>query len=75
MLVHGGMAGRGTILEMVTESTCCSEAEWQGRQEAIRIIDEILDLLKREDVRSIGATTQRNFRPYQTIIPGRRHST
>ena len=41
-----------------------------GQAEAIRIIDEILDLLKREDVRSIGAATQRNFfGPIQTIIP------
>ncbi|MDI9547596.1 MAG: UTP--glucose-1-phosphate uridylyltransferase, partial [Chloroflexota bacterium] len=72
VLVHGGMAQDvGPILEMVTEKYLLrSEAEWQGRQEAIRIIDEILDLLKREDVRSIGAATQRNFfGPIQTIIP------
>jgi len=72
VLVHGGMAQDvGAILEMVTEKYLLrSEAEWRGRQEAIRIIDEILDLLKREDVRSIGAATQRNFfGPIQTIIP------
>jgi len=44
VLVHGGMAQDvGPILEMVTEKYLLrSEAEWQGRQQAMRILDEIL---------------------------------
>ncbi len=46
VLVHGGMAQNvGPILEMVTEKYLLrSEAEWHGRQEAMRIFDEILRL-------------------------------
>ncbi|MFN2200676.1 MAG: UTP--glucose-1-phosphate uridylyltransferase [Caldilineaceae bacterium] len=72
VLVHGGMAQDvGPILEMVTEKYLLrSESEWQGRQEAILIIDEILELLNQGDIRSIGAATHRNFfGPIQTIIP------
>jgi hypothetical protein len=72
VMVHGGMAQDvGPILEMVTEKYLLrSEAEWQGRQEAITIIHEILAQLKTGDVRAIGAATQRNFQgPIQTIIP------
>jgi hypothetical protein len=72
VLVHGGMAQDvGPILEMVTEKYLLrSEAEWRGRQEAIRILDEVLGHLKSGDVRGIGACTQRNFEgPIQTIIP------
>ncbi len=72
VLVHGGMAQDvGPILEMVTEKYLLrSEAEWQGRQQAIQILDEIVGLLKNGAVREIGAATQRNFfGPIQTIIP------
>jgi hypothetical protein len=72
VLVHGGMAQDvGPILEMVTEKYLLrSEAEWRGRREAIATLDEILERLKREDIRGIGASTQRNFDgPIQTIIP------
>lgn len=72
VLVHGGMAQDvGPILEMVTEKYLLrSEAEWQGRQEAIAILDEIVARLKAGDVPAIGAATQRNFDgPIQTIIP------
>ncbi|MCX6048074.1 MAG: UTP--glucose-1-phosphate uridylyltransferase, partial [Chloroflexi bacterium] len=72
VLVHGGMAQDvGPILEMVTEKYLLrSEAEWQGRQEAGQIIDEILDLLRAGDIPKIGAATHRNFDgPLQTIIP------
>lgn len=72
VLVHGGMAQDvGPILEMVTEKYLLrAEAEWQGRQEAMAIYDEIVDLLRRGDVPAIGAATERNFRgPIQTIIP------
>ncbi|MDI7277689.1 MAG: UTP--glucose-1-phosphate uridylyltransferase, partial [Anaerolineae bacterium] len=72
VLVHGGMAQNvGPILEMVTEKYLLrSEAEWQGRQQAIRILDDILDALRAGDVQAIGAATTRNFMgPIQAIIP------
>jgi len=72
VLVHGGMAQDvGPILEMVTEKYLLrSEEEWQARQEAIRILDEIVALLKAGDVAGIGLATEHNFRgPIQTIIP------
>ncbi len=72
VLVHGGMAQDvGPILEMVTEKYLLrSEAEWAGRREAIRILDEVLDELRQGDLRAIGNSTQRNFDgPIQTIIP------
>ena len=72
VLVHGGMAQDvGPILEMVTEKYLLrSEAEWAGRQEAIHILDEVVDLLRQGDVRAIGQATNRNFHgPIQTIIP------
>jgi hypothetical protein len=61
----------GPILEMVTEKYLLrSEAEWAGRREAIRILDEVLDELRRGDIPAIGNSTQRNFDgPIQTIIP------
>jgi hypothetical protein len=72
VLVHGGMAQNvGPILEMVTEKYLLrSAAEWQGRQEAIRILDEILTGLRAGDVKQIGALTTRNFQgPIQAVIP------
>ncbi len=72
VLVHGGMAQNvGPILEMVTEKYLLrSEAEWQGRRQALGILEEILAALRANDVRAIGAATTRNFlQPIQTIIP------
>ena len=72
VLVHGGMAQDvGPILEMVTEKYLLrSEAEWVGRREAIGILDEVLEALRRGDIGKIGAATQRNFDgPIQTVIP------
>lgn len=72
VLVHGGMAQDvGPILEMVTEKYLLrSEAEWEGRREAMGIFDGIVDLLKKGDVAAVGNATQRNFfGPIQTIIP------
>ena len=61
----------GPILEMVTEKYLLrSEAEWQGRQQAIAIFDEILACLKAGDIAALGAATERNFfGPIRTIIP------
>ena len=72
VLVHGGMAQDvGPILEMVTEKYLLrSEAEWQGRRQAMQTLDEILGHLRSGDVSAIGAATGRNFEgPIQTIIP------
>jgi hypothetical protein len=72
VLVHGGMAQNvGPILEMVTEKYLLrSPAEWQARQEALTVLDEILDALRTADIPAIGAATTRNFHgPIQTIIP------
>ena len=72
VLVHGGMAQDvGPILEMVTEKYLLrSTNEWQGRLEAMDILDDIINHLKRGDIRSIGEKTQQNFEgPIQTIIP------
>src|SRR6185295_14560523 len=72
VLVHGGMAQNvGPILEMVTEKYLLrSEAEWQARQAAQSVLEEILGALRREDVPAIGDATMRNFfGPIQTIIP------
>ena len=61
MLVHGGMAQNvGPILEMVTEKYLLrSEAEWLGRQEACRILDQVVAALGDGDVRRIGDVTPR----------------
>jgi len=72
VLVHGGMAQNvGPILEMVTEKYLLrSAAEWQGRQEATRVLNEIIAALQAGDVQRIAAATTRNFfGPLQTIIP------
>ncbi|MBL7092915.1 UTP--glucose-1-phosphate uridylyltransferase [candidate division KSB1 bacterium] len=72
VLVHGGMAQDvGPILEMVTEKYLLrSEAEWKGRVQAIKILDEVVGLLKDGNVPGIGNATNRNFHgPIQTIIP------
>ncbi|MFO0925892.1 MAG: hypothetical protein U0736_02505 [Gemmataceae bacterium] len=72
VLVHGGMAQNvGPILEMVTEKYLLrSPAEWQARQQALRLFDRIHDALCRGDVRALGAATSENFAgPLQAIIP------
>jgi hypothetical protein len=72
VLVHGGMAQDvGPILEMVTERYLLrSGPEWQARNQAIRILDEVLGDLRAGDIHGIGSATERNFfGPIQTIIP------
>lgn len=72
VLVHGGMASDvGPILEMVTEKYLLrSKEEWEGRQRAQELFDQILEALREGDTRRIGACTQENFDgPIQTIIP------
>ena len=72
VLVHGGMAQNvGPILEMVTEKYLLRlKEEWTGRQEAIAIMDTILDALRTGDINKVGETTTHNFfGPLQKIIP------
>ena len=72
VMVHGGMAQDvGPILEMVTEKYLLrAEAEWRGRQEAIRLFDDIVAHLHAGDLAAVGAATHRNFHgPIQAIIP------
>jgi hypothetical protein len=72
VMVHGGMAQDvGPILEMVTEKYLLrAEKEWMGRQEAIRLFDDIVAHLHAGDLAAVGAATQRNFfGPIQAIIP------
>ena len=72
ILVHGGMAQNvGPILEMVTEKYLLrSSAEWQARQDALDLLDQIVDALSKGDIRTLGRLTTENFRgPLQTIIP------
>ncbi len=72
VLVHGGMAQNvGPVLEMVTEKYLLrSDCEWRGRQEALGLMDEVIDALKSGDIKRLGALTTKNFfGPIQTIIP------
>ena len=72
VMVHGGMAqDLGPILEMVTEKYLLrAEKEWAGRQEAIRLFDDIVAHLHAGDLAAVGAATHRNFHgPIQAIIP------
>ncbi|MCW5962925.1 MAG: UTP--glucose-1-phosphate uridylyltransferase [Bryobacterales bacterium] len=72
VLVHGGMAQDvGPILEMVTEKYLLrSMPEWQGRQRAHDLFDQIVEAMRAGDTQRIGACTQENFDgPIQTIIP------
>ena len=72
ILVHGGMAQDvGPILEMVTERYLLrSKVEWDGRQRALSLFDQIIAQLKRGSIRDIGMSTHENFfGPIRTIIP------
>jgi UTP--glucose-1-phosphate uridylyltransferase len=72
VLVHGGMAQNvGPILEMVTEKYLLREAdEWRARHDALRILDDILEAFKSNDIPRLAKLTTRNFfEPLQTIIP------
>ncbi len=72
ILVHGGMAQNvGPILEMVTEKYLLrSPVEWEARQQAIEILDQIVAALNRGDIKAVGQLTHQNFfGPLQKIIP------
>src|SRR5206468_12501809 len=72
VLVHGGMAQNvGPILNMVTSKYLLREPrEWQARQEALRIFDQVLAAVDAADVRALGGATTRNWDgPLKAIIP------
>jgi galactokinase/mevalonate kinase-like predicted kinase len=72
VLVHGGMAQNvGPILNMVTTKYLLrGEGEWQARQEALRIFDQVLAAVDSSDVRSVGHWTTQNWNgPLKRIIP------
>ncbi len=72
ILLYGGMAQNvGPILEMVTEKYLVRGAkEWDARQRAIEIYEQIVRSLQAGDIRRLAKLTTENFRgPLQTIIP------
>ena len=72
ILVHGGMAQNvGPILEMVTEKYLLrSSVEWKARQNALDLLDQIVDALSQGDIKTLGKLTTENFHgPLQAIIP------
>jgi UDP-N-acetylglucosamine pyrophosphorylase len=73
VLMHGGMTSNvGPILEMVTEKYLLrSKKEWEARQEANSIYDEIVTSIKEGDIKKLATLTTQNFNnPIKTIIPG-----
>jgi len=72
VLVHGGMAQNvGPILNMVTEKYLLrSKGEWQGRQAALAIFEEIVEAVRSADIKRLGSLTTRNWEgPIKGIIP------
>ncbi len=72
ILVHGGMAQDvGPILEMVTERYLLrSDVEWMARLDALSLFHDILNELKKGNIKTLGQLTHKNFfGPIQTIIP------
>jgi galactokinase/mevalonate kinase-like predicted kinase len=72
VLVHGGMAQNvGPILNMVTSKYLLREPrEWQARQEALRIFDQVMAAVDAADVRALGRATTENWNgPLKRIIP------
>lgn len=72
ILVYGGMAQNvGPVLEMVTEKYLVrGDREWQARLRAIDLFEQIVEALKRGNIRKLASLTTENFQgPLQTIIP------
>ena len=72
VIVHGGMAQDvGPILEMVTEKYLLrAKNEWHARLEAINFFEEVVEKLRKGDIKGIAEFTQKNFEgPIQKIIP------
>ncbi|WP_435010224.1 UTP--glucose-1-phosphate uridylyltransferase [Tundrisphaera lichenicola] len=72
VLVHGGMAQNvGPILNMVTEKYLLrSKSEWDGRGEALKIFEKIVEAVCAANVQTLGELTTRNWEgPIKGIIP------
>jgi hypothetical protein len=72
VLIHGGMAQNvGPILNMVTSKYLLrSNVEWEARQEALNIFEQIVCAVRAGDVRGIGEQTTKNWEgPLKGIIP------
>lgn len=72
VIMHGGMAQDvGPILEMVTEKYLLrAKNEWNARLEAIDFFEEVVEKLRKGDIKGIAEFTQKNFEgPIQKIIP------
>ncbi|MFN0054067.1 MAG: UTP--glucose-1-phosphate uridylyltransferase [Planctomycetales bacterium] len=72
VLVHGGMAQNvGPILNMVTAKYLLrSEDEWQHRQEALRVFEQIVQAVQQANVAEVGRLTMANWEgPLKGIIP------
>lgn len=72
VLMHGGMASNvGPILEMVTEKYLLRlSSEWDARNEANSIYDNILEVLKTNEIKQLANYTSMNFAgPIKSIIP------
>ena len=72
ILMHGGMASNvGPILELVTEKYLLrSKNEWDARQRANTLYDEIAQSLRSGNIKTLASLTSRNFDgPIKTIIP------
>ncbi|MFZ9090739.1 MAG: UTP--glucose-1-phosphate uridylyltransferase, partial [Planctomycetaceae bacterium] len=63
ILVHGGMAQNvGPVLEMVTEKYLLrSQPEWDARQDAVKLLDQMQQSLEDGDIPAVGRATHRNF--------------
>jgi len=72
VLVHGGLSQDiGPVLEMVTERYLLRyEREWRARIKGIELFDEIVDAIKRGDMKELGRLTTRDWEEaIQPIIP------
>ncbi len=70
--MHGGMASNvGPILEMVTEKYLLRLSdEWNARQRANTLYDEIVKTLQSGDIKKLASLTTQNFNdPIKAIIP------
>ncbi len=72
ILVHGGMAQNvGPILSMVTQKYLLrGKEEWEARQDALQIFNQIVEAVKVADIQKLGNLTSNNFdSPIKRIIP------
>lgn len=72
VLMHGGMASNvGPILEMVTEKYLLRLSdEWESRKKANHIYDNIIEVLKSNEIKRLAHYTSLNFAdPIKSIIP------